>query len=284
MKISDSKLFNRVFALLIFVTISPMVSAEVAPPDWRQKQSDQIWEEKILPGTFKDVQIVEGAAALNVLEVKAPYRAEDATIVPITIHTKTPQTADNYIKKITIFIDKNPVPLVGAFEFTEHSGKADLAMRVRVDDHTYVRAIAETNKGEYFMTKSFVRATGACSAPPPKSIDESIANMGQMKVRIVGDLALNEPNLVQLRIKHPNITGLQPMRIGSRVRPPAHFVSNLTVNYDGKLVMKAYMTFSISMDPSLRFFFQPEKEGVMTFEAADTESNRWSFEKAFSSS
>ena len=111
------------------------------------------------------------------------------------------------------------------------------------------------------MAKSFVRATGACSAPPPKSIDDSIANMGKMRMKLIGGVEYAQPNLAQLKIKHPNITGLQPMKIGSRVRPPAHFVSQLKISYEGAPVMAARLTFSISMDPSLRFFFVPSGPG-----------------------
>ncbi|NKB36776.1 MAG: quinoprotein dehydrogenase-associated SoxYZ-like carrier [Gammaproteobacteria bacterium] len=263
----------KLLILLPFALVSQSGIADVAPADFRQKQSDAVWE-KLKIGAFQSRQIIEGAEQ-NVLEVKAPYRAEDATIVPISVHTKMDQNTDYYIRKIHIYIDKNPLPLVGVFELSQDSGKADLAMRVRVDDFTFVRAIAEMNTGELFMAKSFVRATGACSAPPPKSIGESIANMGKMKIRNVGELELSKPNLVQLKIKHPNITGLQPMRIGSRVMPPPHFVREIKVDYAGKTVLKAQLTFSVSMDPSFRFYFRPEGEGLMTVEAVDTQNNQW---------
>lgn len=251
--------------------------ADVAPSDFRQKLSDQAWLEKLRGPTFQEREIIEGATQ-NVLELKAPYRAEDATLVPISIQAKIPQTAELYIKKMHIFVDKNPVPLVGIFDFTPASGKADLAMRIRVDDFSFVRAIAELNTGELYMAKSFVRATGACSAPPPKSIDDSIANMGKMKMKLIGGVEYAQPNLAQLRIKHPNITGLQPMKIGSRVRPPAHFVSQLKVSYDGAPVMAARLTFSLSMDPSLRFFFVPSGPGALTVDATDTKNASWSFQ------
>ena len=263
-----------VAGLLISVSA---VFADVMPSDWRQKLSDQAWEENLRFATFQDREIIEDAGQ-NVLEVRAPYRAEDATLAPVSIHTKIPQSAELYIQRMHVFIDKNPVPLVGMFDFTPASGKADLAMRVRVNDHTYVRAVAELNTGELYMAKSFVRATGACSAPPPKSIGESIANMGMMKMKLIGDVEYKKPNLMQLKIKHPNITGLQPMRLGSKVHPPAHFVNTLNVNYDGALVMKALLTFAISMDPSLRFFFVPENKGILTIEATDTKNASWSSE------
>ena len=243
----------------LFISVSA-VFADVMPHDWRQQLSDQAWEENLRFATFQDREIFEDAEQ-NVLEVRAPYRAEDATLAPVSIHTKIPQSDELYIQRMHVFIDKNPVPLVGMFDFTPASGKADLAMRVRVNDHTYVRAIAELNTGELYMAKSFVRATGACSAPPPKSISDSYTNMGMMKMKLIGDVEYRKPNLMQLKIKHPNITGLQPMRIGSHVHPPAHFVNTLNVNYDGAPIMKAILTFAISMDPSLRFFFVPDNEG-----------------------
>ena len=258
----------------LFITVSA-VNADVMPPDWRQNLSDQAWEENSRRAAFQDREIIADTEQ-SVLEIRVPYAAEDATLAPVTIHTKIPQTDELYIQQIQVFIDKNPVPLVGIFDFTPASGKADLAMRVRINDHTYVRAIAELNTGELYMVKSFTRARGACSAPPPKSIDDSIANMGQMKMRLIGGIEYEKPNLMQLRIKHPNITGLQPMRIGSHVHPPAHFVNTLNVNYDGSLVMKATLTFAISMDPSLRFFFVPENGGVLTVQATDTKNASWS--------
>ena len=110
--------------------ITQFALADVAPSDFRQKLSDQVWLEKLRGPTFSEREIIEGAAQ-NVLELKAPYRAEDATLVPISIQAKIPQTPELHIKKMHIFVDKNPVPLVGIFDFTPASGKADLAMRIR---------------------------------------------------------------------------------------------------------------------------------------------------------
>lgn len=264
----------RCVALLFLV--SPAL-ADVAPSDFRQQLSEQVWKDKLRAATFMQREIIEGPTQ-NVLELKAPYRAEDATVVPITIHTRLPQTAAQHIKTIHVFVDKNPVPLVGVFNFTPNSGKADLAMRIRVDDFSFVRAIAELNTGELYMAKSFVRATGACSAPPPKGVDDSFANIGKMKIKLLGAVEFEQPNLMQIMIRHPNITGLQPMKIGSRVRPPAHFISQLKVSYDGKTIMTAQLTFAISMDPSLRLFFVPDGPGALTVDARDSNNDSWTTE------
>jgi sulfur-oxidizing protein SoxY len=276
MKYAFAKSVFRLIAMAMLLG-TMTARADVAPADWRQQKSEKVWQETLRPAVFPD-RTINTREADKILAIKAPYRAEDATVVPISIHTLVPQTEKRYIRKIHVYVDKNPVPLVGVFEFTPRSGKADLALRIRVDDQSYVRAIAEMNDGKLYMVKSFVRATGACSAPPPPSIEDSFANMGRMKLRTVGETVLDKPNLVQLKIQHPNITGMQPLRIGSRVMPPPHYIKEITVEYNGKPVMKARLTFSISMDPSFRFFVLPEKAGVLHVQATDTKNNHWSDE------
>ena len=261
---------------LYFLLICPMtVQGDVAPADFRQKKSDTVWEETLRKANFQDREIIEGPGQ-DVVEIKAPYTAEDASVVPISVHTRFPQTKEKYVSKIHIYVDKNPLPLVGVFELTPHSGKADLAMRIRVDDFSYVRAIAEMNTGELYMAKSFVRAKGACSAPPPASMEDSVKLLGTMKMNTIGDVELGKPNLMQLKIRHPNITGMAPLKIGSRVIPPPHFVKELEVDYNGELVLKAQLTFSVSMDPAFRFYFIPDKDGIMTVRGVDTKNNNFS--------
>ena len=236
-------------------------------------QSDKVWEQNLRPGAFQKREINENQADA-VVEVKAPFRSEDPSVVPVSIHSKIPQTAERYIKKLHIYLDKNPLPLVGIFEFTPESGKADLAMRIRVDDNTYFRVITEMNNGDLLMSKSFIRSLGGCSEPLGASVDESLKRMGKMKINTVGAVALGEANLMQLKISHPNITGLgASQRTG--VKPPPHFLKELIVSYDGKLVMKANLTFAISQDPSFRFYFLPEKEADMVVEAVDTKNNEF---------
>jgi len=236
-------------------------------------QSDRVWNKSIRPGAFQDSEINENQADA-VIEIKAPFRSEEPSVVPVSIHSKIPQTAERYIKKLHIYLDKNPLPLVGIFEFTLESGKADLAMRIRVDDNTYFRVVTEMNNGDLLMSKSFIRSLGGCSEPLGASVDESRKRMGKMKMNTIGDVALGDAILMQLKISHPNITGLgASQRTG--VKPPPHFIKELRISYDGKLIMSANLTFAVSQDPSFRFFFKPEKEADMVVEAVDTKNNEF---------
>jgi hypothetical protein len=86
----------------------------------------------------------------ELIELDTPVRAEDAAFVPLKIKAKIPQTRERYIKTITLIIDKNPSPVAGTFHFTPQSGRADLAMRIRVNEYSPVRAIAETSDGRFY--------------------------------------------------------------------------------------------------------------------------------------
>ncbi len=270
-------LFHTVTAAAIFALAIPSM-ADVddlrnRSPDDLKAQSDRVWDNNLRPGAFQDREINENQADA-VVELKAPFRSEDPAVVPVSIHSMIPQTADLYIKKLHIYLDKNPLPLVGVFEFTPESGKADLAMRIRVDSNTYFRVVTEMNNGDLLMSKAFIRSLGGCSEPLGASVDESLKRMGKMKMNTVGDVTFGEPNLMQLKISHPNITGLgASQRTG--VKPPPHFVKEIIVSYDNKMVMKADLTFAISQDPSFRFFFTPEKEGDMIVEVFDTNNNEF---------
>jgi sulfur-oxidizing protein SoxY len=168
-----------------------------------------------------------------------------------------------------LFIDKNPGPLAGTFRFTPKSGRADLSFRVRVNAYSPIRAIAETNDGELYMSRRFIKATGGCSAPAGSDLDAAMARLGKIKLKTNGVLKLAEPNSAQLMISHPNLNGMQMNQV-THLYAPAHFVQHVKVSFEGEEVFSAETGFGISENPSFRFFFVPESEGRLTAEVTDT--------------
>src|SRR5947209_4021387 len=57
----------------------------------------------------------------KILEIEAPYRAEDAALVPITIRTLSPPADTRPIERITLVIDENPSPLAATFTLGPNS-------------------------------------------------------------------------------------------------------------------------------------------------------------------
>lgn len=211
----------------------------------------------------------------SVIVLDAPYRAEDPALVPITVAGGIVQTEDRYIKKLTLFVDKNPTPFVGEFEFTPESGKAEIALRIRVNTYSYVRAIAEMNDGSLYMAKRFVKASGGCSAPLGADLDAAMRRLGKMKFRLDEGVKLDEPALAQLLISHPNITGMQMDQV-TRLIKPAHYVKQVEVFFNDKPVLWAKTDIAVSADPNFRFYFVPRQAGELRAEATDSEGKRFS--------
>ncbi|HJV72101.1 quinoprotein dehydrogenase-associated SoxYZ-like carrier [Ideonella sp.] len=234
-------------------------------------EANPVWQ-KLRAALFADRPIKAGAD--EVVQLDAPTRAEDAAVVPIAVRTRLPPSATRRVDKLYLIIDNNPTPLAAVFQFTPQSGQADIETRVRVDEYTHVRAIAETNDGQLYMTTRFVKASGGCSAPPGKDAQAALASLGKMRLRVDGDVTRNKPVLAQLMISHPNNSGLA-MDQSTRQYTPAHFVRKLDISYAGKPVLSAELDFAISENPNFRFWFVPTGEGELKAEVVDSKDLRF---------
>lgn len=227
-------------------------------PRWKQVRAS----------LFGDRPIQDGGDA--VIRLEAPTRAEDAAIVPIAIRAAFEQKPERYIKQVTLVIDNNPSPISAIFHYTLDSGRADIETRVRIDEYTFVRVIAETNDGKLHSSTRFVKAAGGCSAPPGKDPAAALASLGQMRLRVQPATSPRQPVLAQLMISHPNDSGMVMDQLTRQYTPP-HFVRKVDVKYNGRLVLSADLDFSISENPNLRFYFVPsEPGGELRAEVVDT--------------
>ena len=230
-----------------------------------------IWQ-KVRASFFENRPIVN--VGDDVLVLDAPGRAEDAAVVPIAMRSRLPQTAANHVTKLTLVIDNNPSPISAIFAFTPHSGRADIETRVRVDEYSFVRAIAETSDGRLLMRTRFVKASGGCSAPPGKDPQAALASLGKIRLRVDGDVVLNQATLAQLMISHPNDSGLAMDQL-TRQFTPRRYVRTVNVAYDGQPVLSADVDFSISENPNLRFYFLPRAPGRLTADVVDSNQVAW---------
>ncbi len=127
------------------------------------------------PGLVQDIfsnrAINDGA---GVIAIEMPYRAEDAAIVPVTLRATLPPGDARRVLAITLVIDQNPAPMAARFELGQDSSVSEISTRVRVNNYTDVHAVAELSDGKLYMTKTHVKASGGCSAPAAKNVEEAI--------------------------------------------------------------------------------------------------------------
>jgi sulfur-oxidizing protein SoxY len=212
-------------------------------------------------------RVVRDADGLVALE--APYRAEDAAIVPVTI-----KVADKLAPEVTelyLVIDNNPSPLAAHFLLGPLADARRIETRVRIDDYTYLHAVAETKDGRLFAVARFIKAAGGCSAPA--SHDQALAQkrLGKMKL-VVAERKADGPVQAKLMISHPNSSGLQMDQL-THLFIPADFMQLLKVSYNGQLVFRLESDIAISEDPTFNFAFLPvnsQSGGVLTAEMLDS--------------
>ena len=136
------------------------------------------------PGLVQDIfnnrPMSDGA---DVIGIEMPARAEDASLVPVTLRSKLSPCDARRIRTITLVIDGNPAPMAARFALGPDANVTAISTRVRVNNYTDVHAVAEFSDGQLYVTKIYVKASGGCSAPAGKNPEEAKARLGQMRYR-----------------------------------------------------------------------------------------------------
>lgn len=226
-------------------------------------------------GSWSDLRgDLVGAAVLkdgsDLFHVEAPYRAHDAATVPIVIAKSDP--AAPRINKAMLVVDENPAPVAAEFTFGEAMSPLKMELRVRVDQYSNVRLIAETDAGS-FMDGRFVKASGGCSAPATKDPEEALASMGAIRLKHFETPAMSRPRReAQIMIRHPNFSGLQRDPI-THLFIGAHFIDKIDVYQGDELLFSMSGGISVSENPVFRFAYTDNGSPDLRVYAEDTEGN-----------
>jgi sulfur-oxidizing protein SoxY len=108
---------------------------------------------------------VVGAARVSAGRVKLelPPLSENGNVVPLAVSVESPMTADDHVRAIHVFTEKNPQPDVASFRFGPRAGRASVATRIRLADTQSVTAIAELSDGSFWSASAAVVVTlAAC--------------------------------------------------------------------------------------------------------------------------
>ena len=201
----------------------------------------------------------------GIVMLEAPPRALDAALVPIGIDLSSVKP----IKSVYLVIDGNPSPLAGHFTFGPKADPHSLKLRVRVDQYTYMHAIAESQDGQLFVATKFVKASGGCSAPAGGDDAAALQDIGQMKLRLVGNFVPGKPDQAILMVRHPNFNGMQMNQI-TRYYTPPRFIRTIDATYEGSSIFHLDSDISMSTDPVITFGFVPQGKGEMKIVVRDS--------------
>jgi sulfur-oxidizing protein SoxY len=255
-------------AIFLSVLLVPRIAAAASEPydPW--------------PGLVQDIfenRPMQDGSALIVLEM--PARAEDAAIVPVTLRIKPASDPSRRVVKITLVIDQNPAPMAAKFKLGTDAHVSEISTRVRVNNYTDVHAVAETSDGQLYVVKTYVKASGGCSAPAAKNAELAKARIGQMRYRQFARAQDTESGTreAQVMIGHPNNSGLQMDQI-SQLYIPAFYVDRLQLWQDDSPVLSMEGGISISEDPNVRFTYVSNGAKTFRVEAGDTDGHQFKHE------
>ena len=112
------------------------------------------------------IRNVVGEAPIRTGKVKIdiPPLVENGNTVPLTVSVASPMTADDYVKSIHVFNEKNPQPNIGNFHLGPSSGRAQVSTRIRLADTQRVVAIARLSDDTFWqVTADVVVTLAACT-------------------------------------------------------------------------------------------------------------------------
>jgi sulfur-oxidizing protein SoxY len=112
------------------------------------------------------IRNVVGEAPVLAGKVKldVPPLVENGNTVPMTVSVASPMTAQDYVKSIHVFNEKNPQPNIGNFHLGPRAGRAQVSTRIRLADSQKVVAIARLSDDTFWSaTVDVVVTLAACT-------------------------------------------------------------------------------------------------------------------------
>lgn len=203
---------------------------------------------------FEDRALAEAGPLIR---ADMPFRTPDDLRTDIAALVEAP--AGQWLGKVWLIIDNNPMPVSAVFEFARPQPRFFFETTMRINGQTPVHIVAETTSGELFMSEHYVKTsgTGACAAPPGTDPEEALATLGEMTLD-VGRLKIadtlrrlklgTEDARLDIDLSHPSHSGLQKDQI-TLLFIPFRYVENLAVDLDGAPYLSMDGSISLSENP-----------------------------------
>ena len=117
----------------------------------------------MMAGAIRNV-IGEAVVRTGKVKLDVPPLVENGNTVPMTVSVPSPMTAEDHVKSIHVFNEKNPQPNVGNFFLGPRAGRAQVSTRIRLADSQKIVAIAKLSDGSFWSaTVDVVVTLAACT-------------------------------------------------------------------------------------------------------------------------
>jgi sulfur-oxidizing protein SoxY len=173
------------------------------------------------------------------VKVTMPEIAEDQRQFPVQVDAR----AVPDVRRIIVFADLNPIQK--AVEYTPHDAEAFIALRIKLDQRTPVRAAVQVADGSWLLAGAWIDAAGGgCSAPPVSRVQGDWAQ-GLMQLRARLWTSPDTPVArVALAVRHPMDTGFVD-------NIPSYWLEQVTIRAGGRLLGTLALNASVAEDPAI---------------------------------
>jgi sulfur-oxidizing protein SoxY len=137
------------------VTARPLLAASLGDAGPDDEMTDEV--KKVLADKFGTRPLQNGHVQFDI-----PTDAPDGRAVPVFIETDFDITPEHYVKAFHLIVDHNPDIYLAGYQFSPQLGGASIDTRIKMRRTTWVRAIAEMNNGDLWVSakKVFVGLNG----------------------------------------------------------------------------------------------------------------------------
>lgn len=193
--------------------------------------------------------------------VSGPAVAEDSMNVPVGV--KIQGLPD--VKRVMVIADLNPI--IKVLEFSPQGAAPSLHFRMKLQQGSPIRAMAQTADGVWHVGGIWIDAAGGgCTAPSVgRSAPNWSATLGQVQAKIWPGEGQSR---IKLSIMHPMDTGLAP-------GIPAFYIERLSLQDNAGREWMMIDTFEpVSENPVFSFDFPGTPPSGLTLVGRDNNGNR----------
>ena len=223
--------------------------------------------------------LAEGAGQRSAIErehvpaLRLPGFTTNGAKVPIVVEMSHPMTADHHVTSVEVVNEDDPIPSKGTFHFTPANGRVYLAFQARMHGgSSQVSATAECNRHGRWTARRPIEIpadAGGCggAAPAPataasgEEVRGPVIRLRELVER--GRLRRDELVHVQVKMRHPNRTGLVFRDGGFVQESEPLYLEELEVHYAGERVSRFEMTPALADDPLITFALTARSEGPL---------------------
>lgn len=123
------------------------------------------WRAAARPSLAEAVRGFTGGAAVQAGRVKLdiPPLVENGNAIGVTVEVESPMRADDLVRRIALFNEKNPQADIAVFRLGPRAGRARIATRIRLATSQTIVAVAEMSDGSFWSSEASIVVTlAAC--------------------------------------------------------------------------------------------------------------------------